>query len=420
MKFGLLGEHLKHSYSPRIQQELHGEEYRLYEVSPEQVEAFLHTTDLDGMNVTIPYKQTVMPLCIQVSDTARRIGCVNTLVRRRDGWHGYNTDYDGFCYMLREGGIDPAGKKAMILGNGGASLTARTALKDLGASQIVIMSRRTFDDTGYDTYDHLGHHTDAEIIINTTPVGQYPGNGEKLLDLEAFPKCEGVADVVYNPARTALLLQAEELGIPHTGGFGMLTAQARRSAELWLGREIPDQKVEEIRGKLEREMQNIILTGMPGCGKTAIGRALQERTGRTLIDVDTKVEQMTGRTIPDIITNDGEEAFRVLETKALSEAGKESGCIISTGGGCVTRERNYPPLHQNGRIVWIRRDLGLLPVEGRPLSRTAALEDMYEKRKNLYSRFSDIIIENDGTIEEAADRILGQLQECGPETEGRL
>lgn len=412
MKFGLLGEHLKHSYSPRIHQELHGEEYRLYEVAPEQVETFLKTTDLDGMNVTIPYKQTVMPYCVWVSDIARRIGCVNTLVRKSDGWHGYNTDYDGFCYMMKEGGINPAGKKALIQGSGGASLTARTALKDLGATEIVIMSRRSWDkqDIHYDTYDHLALHTDSQIIINTTPVGMYPKNGEKLLNLEMFSQCEGVADVIYNPARTALLLEAEALGIPHIGGLGMLTAQARRSGELWLGREIPDRKVKDIQKKLEKDMQNIVLIGMPGCGKTSIGRALQKATGRKLIDTDEHVESMTGESVPDLITGRGEEAFRLQETKVITEAGKESGYIIATGGGCITKERNYSLLHQNSIIVWIRRDLNLLSKNGRPLSQTTSLETMYASRKDLYARFADITIDNDKTVEEAAERILKLLK----------
>lgn len=409
MRFGLLGEHLAHSYSPQIHQELHGEDYSLCEVSPEKVEKYLYTTDLDGINVTIPFKQTAMLLCKQVSDIAQRIGCVNTLIRKADGWLGDNTDYDGFCYMLKEGGINPAGKKILILGSGGASLTAHIALEDLDAGEIVILSRRTVDDSRYDTYENLAVHADAEVIVNTTPIGMYPGNGKKLVDLRSFPKCIGVADVIYNPARTALLLQAEELGIPHTGGLGMLTAQARRSAELWLNRDISDRRVEEIKNKLEREMQNIVLIGMPGCGKTSIGRALQKRTGRRLLDTDEMVEQISGRSAADIIERDGEETFRSLETKAIEKAGKESGCIIATGGGCVTRDRNYCLLHQNSIIVWIRRDLSLLPKDGRPLSRASTIREIYAKRKNQYARFADVVIDNDSTIEDSVSRIIERI-----------
>lgn len=412
MRFGLLGEHLQHSYSPRIHRELHGEEYRLYEAAPGQVEEFLKTTDLDGLNVTIPYKQTVLPYCTRISDAARRIGCVNTLARRPDGWHGYNTDYDGFRYLLAEGGIDPAGKKALILGNGGASLTARTALADLGASGIVILSRSVQAEhpVRIDTYDRIGLYAEAEIVVNTTPVGMYPGNGEKPVDLKLFPKCRGAADVIYNPARTAFLLQAEELGIPHRGGLGMLTAQARRSAELWLDTAIPDRKVKEVTAALEKEMRNIALVGMPGCGKTSIGRALKEKTGRIFFDTDEMVEQRTGRKIPDILAEDGEEAFRRLETAALEEAGRESGCIIATGGGCVTKERNDPLLHQNSTVVWIRRDLRLLPADGRPLSASCTAEALYEQRKDRYAEFADLTVENNDTVEDAAERILEKLE----------
>ncbi len=405
MKFGLLGEHLRHSYSPAIHKELHGEDYQLYEVAPECVGAFLRETDLDGMNVTIPYKKTVMPHCVSLSEAAQRIGCVNTLVRRKDGWHGYNTDYTGFCHMLKAAGIDPAGKKALVLGSGGASLTARTALKDLGAKEVVVISR-----SGEDNYDNLERHKDAGIIVNTTPAGMFPDNGTRLLDLKQFPQCDGVADVVYNPARTALLLQAENLSIPYAGGLSMLVAQAKRSAEIWLDKDIPDSEVTRIEKLLAASMQNIVLIGMPGSGKTSVGKALQQLTGRELIDTDEEIVRMSGRTIPDIIGNDGEEAFRVLETAAIAEAGKRSGCIISTGGGCVTRERNYPLLHQNAVIVWIRRRLDWLPTDGRPLSRAGKLEKMYEERKDKYAAFADITIENDRTVKKAAEQILKELR----------
>ena len=294
----------------------------------------------------------------------------------------------------------------MVLGSGGASLTARAALKDLGASRIVTISRSASDEKDFDTYDHLAAHADAEIIINTTPVGMYPGNGEKLLSLQDFPACRGVADVIYNPARTAILLEAEELGIPYTAGLGMLVSQARRSAELWLMRAIPDEHLAAVRRKLGKEMENIVLIGMPGSGKSSVGRKLAGLTGRKFVDTDEVIEQMTGRKVPAIIGKDGEDAFRLVEGEAIAVSGKESGCVIATGGGCVTRERNYLPLHQNSRIVWIRRDLKLLPTEGRPLSRAAELSDLYEARKDLYARFADFVIDNDGTVEETAERIL--------------
>ena len=437
MKFGLLGRHLKHSYSPEIHQELHGEPYALYEKEPEEVESFLRETDLDGLNVTIPYKQTVMKSCVWLSDAARRIGCVNTLKKMPDGWHGYNTDYYGFGTMLKEAAIDPAGLKCLILGNGGASLTARTALQDLGAREVVILSRSkaahesSENDPGqaseagpgakrsdakerspescsvtFDTYDHLERHKDAGLIVNTTPVGMYPENGTALLDPADFPDLKGVADVVYNPARTELLLRAERESIPYAGGLHMLVAQAKKSAEIWLDRAIPDSEVLRIRKLLEAKMQNIILIGMPGCGKSSIGKILSEMTGRPFIDADEELIRMTKRPIPEIFAEEGETAFRRYETKVLSELGKRSGCIISTGGGCITREENYPLLHQNGRIIWIRRDLKVLPSEGRPLSQLHTMEALYEARKDAYQRFADVIVENDKSVESAAERIL--------------
>lgn len=414
MKFGLLGEHLGHSYSPRIHGLLHGEAYGLCEVPPENVEAFLAGTELDGLNVTIPYKRRVMGCCASLSETARKVGCVNTLVRGPEGWRGYNTDYDGFRHLLMAGGLNPAGWKTLVLGSGGASLTARTVLKDLGAAEICVMTRHLPEHPSaeagisYDTYDRAERHADAELIVNATPVGMYPNNGASPVDLGLFPACRGVADVIYNPARTALLMQAEERGIPWAGGLGMLVAQARRSAELWLGREIADRRVEEICGQLARETENIVLIGMPGSGKTSIGERLRAETGRVLIDTDEEVARMAGKPVPALILEEGEAAFRRLETLAIAEAGKQSGRIIATGGGCVTREENYPHLHQNGRIFWIRRDPALLPTEGRPLSQAESVRTLYERRKGQYARFADRTVENDSTVAEAAARILEQ------------
>ncbi|MBR2532897.1 MAG: shikimate kinase [Lachnospiraceae bacterium] len=428
-KYGLLGERLGHSYSPRIHARLHGFPYACYEIAPGDVAAFLRETDLDGINVTIPYKQTVLSSCTWLSETARRIGCVNTLVRCPDGWHGYNTDHYGFCAMLRQAGIDPAGRRTLVLGDGGASRTVRTVLRDLGAAEITVMTRHSAgqdrgQDSGetrrqttghaagvsFDTYDHLQAHRNAEIIINTTPVGMYPGNGEALLDPADFPDCRGVGDLIYNPARSELLLRAERAGIPFTGGLHMLVSQAARSAELWLGRKIPEQEITNVREMLEREMQNIILIGMPGAGKTAVGKALAEKTGRPFLDADEELEKRTGRTISEIFDAEGEEGFRRYETGVLSELGRNSGCIIATGGGCVTRRENYPLLHQNGCIIWIRRDPAALPSDGRPLSRSRDLKEMYKERRPLYEEFADLSVLNDDSPAAAADRIVTMMK----------
>ncbi len=400
MKCGLLGRTLKHSYSPVIHAMLGDYDYELYELAEAELPAFLANGPWDGLNVTIPYKKTVLPFCDTLSEEARRTGSVNTLVRRGGKIFGDNTDVAGFRAMAEASGLSFGGKKALVLGSGGASAAVCAALEDLGAKPVVI-SRR-----GENNYKNLDRHADARYIVNTTPLGMFPGNGVSPLDPEGFPDCQGVFDVIYNPARTALLLRAEELGIPCFGGLRMLVAQARRSSEDFTGKAVPDDILEPILGYLEKEMRNIILIGMPGCGKSTLASMLSTVTGRPFRDSDSLVEERTGRRIRDILMQDGEESFRMLETAALRELGKLSGRIIATGGGCITRTENYPLLHQNGIILWIRRDLRHLPKNGRPLSQSGDLVDMYRHREPLYRFFSDGEIDNNGTPEESLRQIL--------------
>ena len=405
MQCGLLGEKLGHSYSPAIHGELADYDYQLFEKAPDAVEDFLLHGDWDGLNVTIPYKKTVLPFCAELSERARKIGSVNTLVRRPDGSiFGDNTDAYGFEKLIGRAGIEVAGKKALVLGSGGASVMAVEVLRSLGAASVTVISRH-----GEDNYDNLARHADAQILVNTTPVGMFPKNGVAAVDLRAFPACEGVVDVVYNPARTALLLQAEALGIPHAGGLYMLVGQAKRSCELFTGREIPDSEIDRIEALLSREMQNVILIGMPGCGKSTIGAALAEKLGRPLLEADAEIEKAAGCSIPEIFAKGGEAAFRKIETTVLAELGKQSGAVISTGGGCVTREENYPLLHQNGRIFWLQRELNRLPKDGRPLSLKNDLREMYARREPLYRRFADHVIDNNGSVEETLAAILEVL-----------
>lgn len=403
-KFGLLGEKLGHSYSPQIHSRLKDYEYKLYEVARENVTEFLAATELSGMNVTIPYKKTVLDQLSWISEVGKKMGCVNTLVKKEDGWHGYNTDYYGFCALVKHSGIEVSGKKALVLGSGGASNTVCRALEDLGAAEILVISR-----SGENNYDNIAKHADAKIVVNTTPVGMYPNNGVSPLDLRVFTALDGVLDVVYNPSRTAIILQAEELGIPCASGLYMLVAQAKRAAELFTDTVIEDRVIGEITAELERQMLNIILVGMPGCGKSAIGRRLSEKTGMPLIEADREIIAMAGKEIPAIFAESGEPGFRAIETRVLAEAGKRSGCILSTGGGCITRPENYPLLHQNGQIIWIRRALKDLPTDGRPLSQANPLEKLYAERKDKYAAFADYTVDNSGTIDEAADTILKLL-----------
>ena len=406
MQCGLLGRKLGHSYSPQIHNLLGDYSYVLFEKEPEELENFLKNGDFSGLNVTIPYKKEVIPYLSELSPTAQKMGCVNTVLRRSDGTlYGHNTDYFGFTSLVRHAGLSVTGKKVLVLGSGGASNTAVAALKDLGANPVVI-SR-----SGENNYQNLHRHTDAAAIVNTTPVGMYPNTGVSPIDLALFPHLEGVLDVIYNPARTQLLLDAEKLGIPRENGLWMLVAQAKEAAEVFTGGKISDEVIEKIYRRLSHQMKNIVLIGMPGCGKSTIGTLLAEKLGRTLADADEKIISLAGKSIPDIFAQDGEPTFRDWETKALTELGKQSGLVIATGGGCVTQKRNYPLLHQNGYLVWLERDCSVLPTDGRPLSQANDLGKMYAARKPLYEVFADIRVENTGTPEETVQKILDALEE---------
>ena len=406
MKCGLLGRKLGHSYSPQIHNLLGDYSYVLFEKEPEELENFLKNGDFSGLNVTIPYKKEVIPYLSELSPTAKKMGCVNTVLRRSDGTlYGHNTDYFGFTSLVRHAGLSVAGKKVLVLGSGGASNTAVAALKDLGANPVVI-SR-----SGENNYGNLHLHRDAAAIVNATPVGMYPNTGVSPIDLALFPHLEGVLDVIYNPARTQLLLDAEKLGIPRENGLWMLVAQAKEAAEVFTGGKISDEVIEKIYRELSHQMKNILLIGMPGCGKSTIGTLLAEKLGRTLADADEKIIALAEKSIPDIFAQDGEPTFRDWETKALTELGKQSGLVIATGGGCVTQKCNYPLLHQNGYLVWLERDCSVLPTDGRPLSQANDLGKMYAVRKPLYEAFADIRVENTGTPEETVRKILDALEE---------
>lgn len=404
LRCGLLGRKLSHSYSPQIHKELAGYEYKLYEKEPEELEAFLRSNTFDGLNVTIPYKKAVMPILDEISPEAAAIGSVNTIVSRDGKLTGYNTDAFGFTWLLQKSGVEVRGKKALVFGSGGASVTVQYVLKSLGAEPVVVISR-----TGENNYENLEKHHDAKILVNATPVGMYPGNGESPVDLTAFDAVDGVLDAVYNPARTALMLQAEALGIRHASGLSMLVAQAKKACEYFTGAPVADAEIDRIEKLLSHQMENIILIGMPGCGKSSVGRALAETLGRPFIDADTEIVKRAGCTIPEIFAKSGEPAFRKIESEVLADLGKLSGVVLATGGGCITRPENYPSLHQNGRIVWLTRPLELLPTDGRPMSQANPLEALWEKRKALYERFSDVQIANDRTIADCVKDIQEAL-----------
>lgn len=401
MKCGLLGEKLGHSYSPQIHQHLGNYPYFLFEKSADELGDFLKCSDFSGINVTIPYKSTVIPYCDELSSIASKLGAVNVLVRRDSGkLIGHNTDYFGFETMLARSGLNVQGKKVLVLGTGGASKTAVAVLQDRGA-QVVTISR-----SGENNYENLDHHTDTAVIVNTTPVGMYPNTDAAPLSLDVFPQLEGVLDVIYNPARTNLLLDAEKRGLVAMNGLLMLVAQAKEAAEWFTGEPIADSKIDEIYTILQKQMQNIILIGMPGSGKSTVGRIIAERTGKEFMDTDALIVEKAGCSIPEIFATQGDSGFRALETQVLAEIGKKSGLVIATGGGCVTREENYPLLHQNGTLFLLQRDISNLPTDGRPLSQTTALEELYRIRKPMYARFANHSVDCNGTPAKAAEMIL--------------
>ena len=406
-RFGLLGRTLGHSYSPRLHAMLGDYTYGLYPVEPEALGEFLRRGDFDGLNVTIPYKEAVIPYCRALSPEAEAIGSANTLIRRPDGsLYGDNTDGLGFWGMLRKSRISVAGRKVLVLGSGGASHTVCHVLQKQGAKEVVVISRR-----GEHNYDNLGRHRDAEIIVNTTPLGMYPETEAVPLALNRFPQCRGVLDLIYNPARTRLLMDAEDLGIPHWGGLTMLVSQAAAASERFTGRAVSREREDEMEAALRRETENICLVGMPGSGKSTIGALLAKRTGRTFVDTDAVVEERAGLSIPELFRLEGEAGFRRRESAVLAELGKQSSLVIATGGGCVTREENYRSLHQNGRIVFLERSPDVLPREGRPLSQGADLKKLYQTRLPLYRRFADLTVLNEDTAEAVADQIWEEADE---------
>ena len=399
--YGLLGRKLGHSWSVPIHKALGCDSYRMIELEPEQLGDFLRREDIGGLNVTMPYKRDVMPFCDVIDEGAQAIGSVNTLVRRGGKLYGCNTDIDGFLYTARRSKIDFSGRKVLVLGSGGASLTAQAGARREGAREVVVISR-----SGPNSYESLTQrHGDGEILVNTTPVGMWPDLEGRPLDLKSLPRLEAVLDVIYNPTRTSLLLQAEELGLRRAGGLPMLVAQAVRAEELFFGRELPSSENERILSQLWQDRTNLVLVGMPGCGKTTVGQALAQLSGRLLVDLDGEIVKRAGRPIPEMFAQEGEEAFRKLEAQTLAEVCAQGGQVVATGGGAVLRADNRAALRRTGRVYFLRRDLDLLPTEGRPLSQAGSLEEMYRARRPLYKAAADVVIDNSGVQEQTAQLI---------------
>lgn len=403
MRCGLIGERLGHSFSPQIHSYLADYSYELCELSHEELDAFMKAPKFDAFNVTIPYKQAVIPYLDFISPEAKAIGAVNTVVKRDGKLYGYNTDYFGFSYMLELAGIEPKGKKALVFGAGGTSLTACAVLRDKGAESVTVVSRAD------NNPEFLALHKDAQIIVNTTPVGMYPKNLVSAIDLDTFPRCEGAADVIFNPAHTEFVLSAEKKGIPVVNGLPMLVAQAAKAFEFFTGDTHEENCIDEITSIISKQTRNVILIGMPSCGKSRVGRILAEKLGLQFVDADEEFTKMHSITPAEAITTLGEDKFREMEHITTCELGKQSGYVIACGGGVVTRECNYAPLHQNGTVIFLERDLDKLSSKGRPISRSTSPEELYRRRIDSYHRFADIEVRSTEIPEKTAEEMIKAL-----------
>ena len=398
--YGLIGKTLGHSFSPQLHRWMWGCEYRLLPMDEAAAEQFFTQRAFDGVNVTIPYKQLALRLCDEVDDRAERIGAVNTVVNRGGRLYGYNTDYDGLSACIRRAGISLLGRKVLILGTGGTSRTAHAVAEDLGAEEIVTISR-----SGPDNYENIRRHAGAEILINTTPVGMYPAAGAAAVDIGVFPNLQGVVDAVYNPLTTYLVDQARQRGIPATCGLPMLVIQAQRAGEHFSGRRISDASAEAALRRITAEQTNLVLMGMPGSGKSTVGAMLGKRLGRPFVDLDEEVVRTAGKPISEIFDSGGEDAFRNIESQVLRQVSARHGIVLALGGGTAVREENRYFIRQNGRVYYLQRPLESLSGEGRPLSKSPeAIRALYEERRAVYQSMADVSVDCSacGTEEAAA------------------
>ncbi len=404
MNIYLIAKKLSHSFSKPIHNELADYSYEYKELTENEVGEFLRKKEFDGLNVTIPYKQTVMEYMNEISPEAQRIGAVNTVLKKNGKLFGYNTDYYGFSYQIKESGADIKGKDAVILGNGGAAKTVVCVLSDMGAKSV-----RTVTSAEIKAGD-MENYYDAQIIVNATPVGMYPETGNSPIALDGFKKCEAVLELIYNPSKTKLILDAEKKDLKTANGLGMLVAQAKKASEIFTGKEISDSEIARIKNIIEKDTRNIVLIGMPGSGKSTVGQYLAEMLDREFYDSDEEISKK-GETPAEIIEKYGEEHFRSIETETLSDLCKKSGCVIATGGGAVTREENYDIIHQNGAVVFIDRDIERLSTKGRPLSQggISKLQEMYAVRYPLYEKFSHFSVKSQKTWQETTALIIEEL-----------
>jgi shikimate dehydrogenase len=406
MEYGCIGEHLGHSFSKEIHNALADYQYELKELSPQEVEMFLKSRSFKAINVTIPYKLTVMPFLDFISDEAKSINAVNTIVNKDGKLYGYNTDFYGLKSLIERSGTSLNGKKVAVLGSGGTSNTAFVVAQSLGAASVLKVSRSPREN--YITYSELYDlHSDIEVVINTTPCGMFPDIGEAAIDLNKLPCVQAVFDAVYNPLSSQLILDAKKKGITAVGGLYMLVSQAAYAVEKFIATPVDETKIEQVFQRLYKSKMNVVLIGMPSCGKTTIGKQLSAKLSKAFVDTDELIVEEDGRQIPEIFSEDGEAFFRKLEASACIEASKQSSKVIATGGGVVLNEANINALKANGRVYFIDRPLNeLCATSDRPLSSSAeALEKRYNERYPLYKSLADVVVDGSGTVEEVIKRI---------------
>ena len=404
MNIYLIAQKLSHSFSPFIHKGLADYNYQLKELNKDELDAFFKERDFDGLNVTVPYKIEVMKYLDFISPEAKECGAVNTVVNKDGKLYGYNTDYYGFCYMAQSAGVQIKGRDVVIIGSGGASKPVALACEKLGAKSTLVLSHADNKKGSVEKF------YDCDVLINTTPVGMFPETGTIPVNLEHFKKCENVLDIIYNPSKTKLLLEAERLGKKAVNGLSMLVAQAKKACEIFTGEEVADEKICAIQRALEDDTKNIILVGMPGSGKTTIGKIIAEKMGREFVDTDDVILHSYGPPA-SLIRTQGERIFRELEKKTLAEVSKKSSLVISTGGGIVTCPENLELCRQNGYTVFIGRELKLLATDGRPLSQGEdALEKLYEVRKPLYNAFAEAGVQNNSTPEQVAENVINKFK----------
>ena len=411
MKYGLIGEHLGHSFSKEIHESISNYEYQIHEVAKDKLDQFMKNKDFLGINVTIPYKERVIPYLDYIDPSAKLIGAVNTVVNKNGQLFGYNTDFLGLRDLILKSKVKVKDQKVLILGNGGTSKTAQAVFKYLEAAEIKVVALEPIgDEISYREAQEV--HNDAQIILNATPVGMYPNNQDIIIDINNFNNLKGVFDVVYNPMKTKLVQTAKAKGIKAYGGLYMLVAQAVYASCIFRDVEIEQTIINEIYTKIRKEKRNIVLIGMPSCGKTTIGRQLAKKLNKEFVDIDREIEKEIGTSIKLYIELSGEDAFRKLESEITYKFSKLNNQVISTGGGVIKRQVNIDNLKQNGKIVFIDRPLELLKAtSSRPLSNDPEkLRQLYSERYDIYMRNADLVIKNDEEFEECVHKLYHEVK----------